>query len=115
MMRNSLKWLATPQEMTFTKIARHTQAPSTSFGTSPALIFFVDMDFEDDGLQEEGQVRDRPDLAAGRSFLAQAGWVCGVRPRGAEVWEMRKLWPGQRLVLCRGWGLGASGGQKPRN
>ena len=29
-MRNSLKWLATPQEMTFKKIARHTQAPSTT-------------------------------------------------------------------------------------
>jgi len=29
-MRNSLKWLAT-QEMTFKWIARHTQAPSTSF------------------------------------------------------------------------------------
>ena len=28
MMRISLKWLATPQEMTFKKIARHTQAPS---------------------------------------------------------------------------------------
>ena len=36
-MRNFLKWLATPQEMTFKWIARHTQAPSTSF--EPLLNF----------------------------------------------------------------------------
>ena len=36
MMRNSLEWLAIPQEVTFKKIARHIQDPSLDGAKSPA-------------------------------------------------------------------------------
>ena len=73
------------------------------------------MDFEDDGLQEEGQVRDRPDPARGHSFLAQARWVCAVRPRGAAVWDMRKLWPGSGSCCAGDGDRELLGGGETRN